>query len=374
MPNWDIKKLFSEKTSYEVISREGSISGILYENEPFLGKPSKVFAYIGIPENIDAKVPAMICIHGGGGKAFKEWVELWVKRGYAAISMDFGGMGPDGKRLADAGPEQTHDAKFTVSLGWKDLWTYHAVAAIIRAHNILRLDPRIDSDRVAATGISWGGYLTCIISGIDNRLSCAIPVYGCGFLQDNSAEVWMEIFKKMSAEEKKFWHAYCDPSSYLKNTQMPIMFVTGTNDFAYPMDSLKKSYSVVKGPLTLCVRPEMPHGHEPGWAPKEIQAYTDIFFCKTPALPKISIMTLDRNHASATYSSDRKMAGAYLLYTKDKGAWQTRKWVQVPAVLGKGSINADLPPDATVFYLALETDDGLWVSTSHEEIPRPSRV
>lgn len=365
MANWDIKKLFSEKTSYEVITREGSITGIVYENEPFLGKPSKVFAYLGIPENIDGKVPAILCIHGGGGKAFKEWVEMWVKRGYAAISMDFGGMGPDGKRLADGGPDQTHEAKFTVSLGWKDLWTYHAIAAIIRAHNILRQDLRIDSNRIAATGISWGGYLTCIISGIDHRLSCAIPVYGCGFLQDNSAEEWMNIFSKMSEEEKKFWHDKCDPSAYLENTRMPIMFVTGTNDFAYPLDSLKKSYSVVKGFLTLCVRSEMPHGHEAGWAPCEIQAYTDSFFRKTPALPKISAMTIEGSHASATFSSEKKIAGAYLLYTKDKGTWQTRKWVQIPAELKKDRVCADLPSDAKVFYLALETDDGLMVSTPH---------
>ncbi len=367
MANWDIKKLFSEKTAYEVISTEGPIRGIVYENEPYLGKPSKVFAYLGVPENIDTKVPAMVCIHGGGGKAFKEWVDLWVKRGYAAISMDFGGMGPDGKRLADAGPEQTHEAKFTVSLGWKDLWTYHAIAAIIRANNILRMDPRIDASRIAATGISWGGYLTCIISGIDHRLSCAIPVYGCGFLQDNSAEEWMNIFSKMPAEEKKTWHDKCDPSAYLKNTRMPIMFVAGTNDFAYPLDSLRKSYSAVKGPLTLCVRLEMPHGHEAGWAPLEIQEYTDSFFRKAPALPRISIMKIDGSHASATFLSERKISGAYLLYTKDKGPWQTRKWVQIPAELEKGRISADLPPDATVFYLALETEDGLWISTPHEE-------
>ena len=368
MTNWDIEKLFSEKTSYDVILSEGRISGILYENEPCHGKASKVFAYLGIPEKTDTKVPAIICIHGGGGKAFKEWVELWVKRGYAAIAMDLGGMGPDGERLACGGPEQTHEAKFTVSLGWQNLWTYHAVAAIIRANNILRLDTRIDPGCIAATGISWGGYLTCIISGIDNRLSCAIPVYGCGFIQDNSAADWMNIFSKMSAEEKKFWHDKCDPAAYLGKTQMPVMFVTGTNDFAYPLDSLKKSYSIVKGQLTLCVRREMPHGHEHGWAPREIQVYIDNLFRKTPPLPKISSMTVKGSHASATFASEMKVSAVYLLYTKDKGTWQTRKWVQVPAKQENGRISANLPSDVTVFYLAMETDDGLWVSSQHEEI------
>ena len=59
---------------------------------------------------------------------------------------------------------------------------------------------------------------------------------------------------------------------------------------------------------------------------------------------------------------------ASFLYTKDEGTWQTRKWIQVPATMGKGRVSSDIPTDATVCYLALETDDGLWVSTPHEEI------
>ena len=29
----------------------------------------------------------MVLVHGGGGTAFKEWVEKWNARGYAAISI-----------------------------------------------------------------------------------------------------------------------------------------------------------------------------------------------------------------------------------------------------------------------------------------------
>ena len=34
-------------------------------------------------------------IHGGGGTAFREWAELWAKRGYVAVA---GGIGGDGRR------------------------------------------------------------------------------------------------------------------------------------------------------------------------------------------------------------------------------------------------------------------------------------
>ncbi len=30
-------------------------------------------------------------------------------------------------------------------------------------------------------GDQLGGYLTCIVAGLDHRLKVAVPVYGCGF-------------------------------------------------------------------------------------------------------------------------------------------------------------------------------------------------
>lgn len=49
--NWNTKELFAEKTEYETIHQDGNISGILFPNELYKGQPTKVFAYLGIPEN-----------------------------------------------------------------------------------------------------------------------------------------------------------------------------------------------------------------------------------------------------------------------------------------------------------------------------------
>ena len=68
-----------------------------------------------------------------------------------------------------------------------DQWPFHAVAAALRAHSLLAADPAVDAARIGLTGISWGGYLTCLVSGVDERYRFACPVYGCGFLRGNSA-------------------------------------------------------------------------------------------------------------------------------------------------------------------------------------------
>ena len=45
----------------------------------------------------------------------------------------------------------------------------------------------------------------------------------------------------------------------------------GAHDrFAYPLDSMQKSYTVQGGEHRLCVRVEMAHSHADGWAPEEI--------------------------------------------------------------------------------------------------------
>ena len=111
----------------------------------------------------------------------------------------------NGSRLANGGPEQDHARIFSTTADWKDLWTYHAVAAIIRSNSILRGLSGVDPARVGITGISWGGYLTCIAAGVDPRFACAIPVYGCEFLQHNSADDWMKLFADMAPAQRQAW-------------------------------------------------------------------------------------------------------------------------------------------------------------------------
>ncbi|MBI1924213.1 alpha/beta fold hydrolase [Candidatus Poribacteria bacterium] len=365
--NWNIEAL-QAPPNYEVITSTDSIEAITFDNEPYFDQPTQVFAYTGIPKTTQASVPGMVCVHGGGGKAFKEWVQLWNDRGYAAISMDLSGRGPDGQRLPHGGPEQDHNAKFNLTVGWKNLWTYHAIAAVIRSHSLLRAQPSVDPQRIGVTGISWGGYLTCIAAGVDPRFACAIPVYGCGYLQHNSAIEWMQTFDRMTTEERTQWHNLCDPAAYLPHSRMPMLFVTGTNDFAYPLDSLKKSYSVVKGPVTLCVRLEMPHGHEAGWAPKEIHRFTDSRFRQTPAFPQIGPMTRRGGVVWAPFCSEQYVGAGYLLYTQDKGAWQARKWHQVSANLNEQTVSAELPENVAAYFLAIEDETGTYVSSAHEEM------
>lgn len=367
MNNWKIKPQLND-VGYRVVRTDGSIREILYEGEPFLGKPTEVFAYMGIPQARSGLRPGMVCVHGGGGKAFRQWVDLWVERGYASIAMDLSGRDGRGNPLSNGGPEQDHEAKFSTTVTWKDMWTYHAVAAVIRANTILRGHPSVDSARIGITGISWGGYITCIVAGVDTRFACAIPVYGCGFLQHASADEWMHIFANMTAAERQVWHDRCDPSVYLGKATMPMLFVSGTNDFAYPLDSLEMSCALPAGNVTRCIRVEMAHGHEPGWTPKETGIFANQHLAAGAPLPAIGACQYVHSFLKTEFTSAFPVHKGCLAYTTSRERWRDRKWHTAAAVVNDGVVESALPENVTACFLAIEDTRGAYVSSHCLEI------
>lgn len=362
----------------------GPVRSLLYAGENHGGRGTRVFAYYASPatlsgdsqgENvIHKKYPGVVLVHGGGGTAFRQWAELWAKRGYAAIAMDLAGQRPlEGKParepLPDGGPDQSDLTKFGhLDEPVTEHWPYHAVANVIRGHSLLRSFPEVDADKTAVTGISWGGYLTCIVASLDNRFKAAVPVYGCGFLHENS--YWVAPnFEKMTPAHRERWVTLYDPSRYLGQCRVPILFVNGTNDFAYPLDSYMKSYQLVPGEKNIRVTVNMPHGHEASWEPLEIGAFIDQHLLGTSPLPKITNVRLDEN--GDVIADILPPGGHYrtsLAFTKETGAINKRKWTSIEATSNSSTIRIPRPPQETTAWFLNVTDAHGWTTSSEVRI------
>jgi len=366
---WDVKVLQAVEVKPEWGESIGKAREVYYSGEAFKGKPTRVFAYYAKPATGDGPFPAVLLVHGGGGKAFREWAEHWAARGYCALAMDLAGKGPKG-RLPDGGPDQSDEAKFQefTEKTANEMWSYHAVAAVLRGHNLLRALPEVDKDSIAVTGISWGGYLTCIIAGLDHRLRAAVPVYGCGYLHENS--VWKESrFDKMKEDQRIRWVEAFDPSKYLPSVKCPILFLNGTNDFAYPLDSYQKCYLAVPGAKALSVRVRLPHGHI--WTHGEVDAFIDSHLKKGDPLAAMGELKREGDEVSASVVSKVELKEAKLHYAAATGAWQKREWKSVAAEIKEGRVVAILPADRPlVYYLAVTDRRGLIVSTAHDISPK----
>jgi dienelactone hydrolase len=364
---WNLSAL-KQTPAAEWGGRTGLVQVVYYEGEPYQGKPTRVFGYLGRPAKGKGPFPAMVLVHGGGGKAFRDWSEHWAKRGYVALAMDTAGCGPNGP-LPDGGPDQSDASKFRdfTEDGARDMWTYHAVSAVIRGVSLLAALPEVDRRRIGITGISWGGYLTCIVAGLDDRLKVAVPVYGCGFLGDNS--LWKATsLARMRPDAHDLWLRNFDPSRYLGMVNCPILFLNGSNDFAYPLDSYRASYRLVPAKFRhVSVVLNLPHGHI--WTFDEVDVFVDSVLRGGHPLPCLEHTRIDGDRVSAKVISPVPIERAALPYTTDSGDWQKRRWQTVPAKLEANTVTARLPGQRPlVWYFSVTDERGLRVSSEHEEL------
>ena len=109
------------------------------ESVPYRGRTTRFFACYGLPAGATPARPApgVVLVHGGGATAVADWVALWNRRGYAAISMDTCGAAPcwaENPQYAKW-PRQPHGGP----AGWgrmeeaelppQEQWPFHAVRA-----------------------------------------------------------------------------------------------------------------------------------------------------------------------------------------------------------------------------------------------------
>lgn len=344
---------------------QGDIQAIYIEGEPYQGKPTRVFAYYGLPETAaEGNVPAVVLVHGGGGTAFHEWIKQWTERGYAAISMDLEGHLPldkdsEGNRPQHAWSGPSRQGEFNDhALPIKEQWMYHAVAAVIRSHSFLRSLDRVDSERVGIHGISWGGIVTGIVSGIDDRFAFSIPVYGCGYLYEATnryGEGFARMPEPIAATLKQLW----DPSVHLSRITMPMLWVNGDDDQHFPLHLFSKSYETARrcrNESLLSIQFGLGHSHVRGWKPKEIYAFADQIV--RDGQPLVQLFEQEAPEGKVLVQYNRPIKAAELRYAIDTSDWFQMTWEIAGAEIHPESseITALIPEDAKAYFL-LVTDE-----------------
>jgi len=295
-------------------------------------------------------VPGMVLVHGGLGSAFYRWVKFWNSRGYAAISMDTCGCvsgnvsGNEHRghfRHQDAGPAGW-GGFFNLNEPVEDQWMYHAVADAVIAHSFLRSLEGVDPDRIGVTGVSWGGVISSVVSGVDGRFKFSAPVYGGGAFLDNSP-MWEGVVQKMGTTNVARWNEMWDPIHHLARAKVPVHWLAGTNDRAFSLPSLIDSFSAVPGEKSLAVRVRLPHNHSAvSEQAIELTTWADCHLRDIP-LPQ--------------------PVRAELNFTRSSGAWINRVWETLPARLVDGKPEAELPAGITAWYFNTFAANGFVVST-----------
>ena len=335
---------------YEVVESPDAtpnLKPILYSGLDYQGKPTKVFAWLGVPQNPTGKVPGVVLVHGGGGTASKAWVESWNKRGYAAISMSLEGHDDKKAPLPNGGPSRPGifgDSAAPI----KDQWMYHAVADATLAAALLRSLPEVDPEKIGINGCSWGGIITSTVIGIDPRYAFAIPVYGCGGLDLIPNQYGGSLSK--NDVYKKVW----DANLRLERARMPILWLSWPQDAHFSMEALAKSRKTAgESNSLLCLIPGMGHGNlsdRPEWF-----AFSDSVVKDGKPWIREESTELQDGKIKAVFETKTPLESASLVSTSDTGHTGSRKWTVTPATLTQDddewTAEAAVPEGTTACFL-----------------------
>jgi len=371
---WNVKQL-KAAPKFQIESDSAGIKALLFNSVDYKGKATQVFAYYSNPDLIRKttptknKYPGVVLIHGGGGKAYHEWVKKWALAGYAAIAIDLTGKGKDGKKLVNGGPLMGDSTIFfAIHENLKDTWTYHSVASAMLAHSLIRSFPEVDLNATVVTGISWGGYLTDILIGIDDRFKAAVPVYGCGYYDDIT--VFRQKLNLLSAADKNTWLRNFDPSVYLANANIKTLFLNGNKDRFFTVIPYAKTYQLVSKPNRyITIMPDMKHGHNYGWEPIEIKHFFDDVLSNKNSFPKVLSTTFKDALLIASYQSPTPIVSAELYYTNDtttpseNSIWQVKK---VDINSANASISVPISPKEIKYaFFYLKNSSGISFSSEY---------
>jgi dienelactone hydrolase len=351
--------------------REDNLRAIYYDGLDWQGKPTRVFAWLGMPASATAKVPGVVLVHGGGGTAFKQWVKKWNEQGFAAISIAVEGQ--TDQRDQNTGNWKSHDWPGPKRVGiygdsdqpLADQWMYHAVADTILANSLLRSLPQVEADKVGLAGISWGGVVTSTVIGIDPRFAFAIPIYGCG----NLATAANQYGRALGDNQvyRKVW----DPLVRMDRVKMPVLWLSWTGDQHFPLDLQRGCYAAAPGDHLVSLIPNMRHSHQAGWNPPDSYAFANsIVQTGSPWCRQLAVRT-DGDNVRVAFRWTQPLENAVLISTVDTGHTGRRKWIESPARLvprdGQSTAIATLPAGTTAWFITVHSN-GLTASSDFQTV------
>ena len=258
---------------------------VRYQVGIFKDTPSKVAAFYAFPKG-RTRLPALLSIHGGGQSAGLENVVSDAKRGYASVSINWGGNrlnfgrtkmtwdGPQtdwGKLDATHPPQRNKINHFIGGALAPDAFTldsvesprnsnwYLVLMAARRAITFLEQQPEVDPARIGVYGHSMGGKLTTDLAGIDKRVKAAVP--SCGGSGD-ILTTQTELSGCSKTNPKPMELACVSDNAYIPLITCPILWLSPTNDFHGNIDNMAWNWRLLPdNRVRFSISPHLNHRH-----------------------------------------------------------------------------------------------------------------
>ena len=330
----------------------------------FKGQPARMAAFFGFPEGAQ-RLPGLLHLHGGGQRAFIQEVEFYAKRGYACLSINWGGREMEGARDGDPNTDwgavdptqQNVPGYFNLKPGEKFLdpvesprnnnW-YLLTLAARRGLTFLEQQPEVDPDRLGVYGHSMGGNLAIYVAGTDDRVKVAAPSAGGSGFHTQPWPLLPEQRKQIPNGDVGLFNATLGFESYAPHIKAPLLWLGASNDFHGIMDDTYRTGALIPhGNVRYAFTPHMNHRFTPEFAvtrPLWIDQYLKGTFT-FPETPESKLMLATENGIpvlQVTPDTSMPIERVKLFYSVDPDP-QARFWRSADATKDGNIWTAQLP-------------------------------
>jgi pimeloyl-ACP methyl ester carboxylesterase len=209
-----------------------TLRAIRYCIGTFKGQKAWMGAIYGFPTG-GKDLPAIVQIHGGGGKGSKDPCIDNAKRGYATLSLswrgderyltendlpesaqtDWGAV--EGRQVAESrGIEPNNDKRFDPVPSARNDGYFLRTLAARRALTFLEQQEEVDGEKLGVDGHSMGGVITLQTAAMDSRIKAAAPSCAPPLEFEDSLKV-----------------RTASPGAYAHLINVPMLFMSPSNDF-----------------------------------------------------------------------------------------------------------------------------------------------
>jgi hypothetical protein len=354
------------------VTKEWEQDGIVcqivrYRVGVFKGQPATVAAFYAFPKSATA-LPGLMHIHGGGQSANLGTVFADAKRGYASLSLNWGGNKMtladgkiyDGLNTDWGAVDATHEPKrnkvnhfaggtapdaYTldaVDSPRNDNWFLVTLAAR-RGLTFLQSRPEVDPARLGVYGHSMGGRLTTQLTGIDARVKAAVP--SCGGSGDLTATLDQMPGGQRSKRSPLDLETISE-NPYIRRLSVPTLWFSPTNDFHAHMDNMAWTWrDVPDALLRLSMSPHFNHRHDHASALTQHLWFETYLKGKTglvPTTPKIALELGPTPKVVVTPDASLPCQTVRIYYTQDVHEL-TRHWRSAEVRQDNGRWVAEAP-------------------------------
>jgi dienelactone hydrolase len=361
---------------------------VRFQAGTYKGVPARLAAFYGFPEGQKDRLPGVLHLHGGGQRASLSEVKLLAKRGYAVLSLNWGGREMEevasGDRNTDWGavdPTQQNVAGYSSMLpGPKQVFEdrehpkncnwYVLTAGCRRGLTFLEEQPEVDPLRLGVHGFSMGGNLTMYVAGTDARVKAAVPaVGGQGWRwQTHSFIGGTDVQERIRGDVERFGRTLSF-ESYAPLIRCPVLHRSGTNDFHGWMDDVYRTNALIPDqPVRSSWSPHLNHRLTPEVA-VTMPLWFDHHLKGGPALPATPVSELDLSSGDGTPAlhvtavSEMTVLRCEIFYSVDPDP-RARFWRSGEVIRNGNEFSARLPLyalDVPLFAFA----------NVHYELPQP---